>query len=75
MRKISDSFKFGQKKCPKIKPSEICKRPKFRVPCWLAEKKPDLYMTRKDLEMSGIVKAVARKLEPEDPFKSLVVDY
>ena len=29
LRKISDGFNFGQKKCPKIKPSEIFKRPKF----------------------------------------------
>ena len=29
LRKFSDSFNFGQEKCPKIKPSEIFKRPKF----------------------------------------------
>ena len=29
LRKISDGFNFGQKKCPKIKPSEIFKCPKF----------------------------------------------
>ena len=32
-------------------------------------------MTRKDLEMTGIVKAVTKKLEPEDPFKIIVIDY
>ena len=32
-------------------------------------------MARKDLEMTGIVKAVTKKLEPGDPFKVLVVDY
>ena len=35
--------------------------------------KPDV--TRKDLEMTGIVKAVTKKLEAEDPFKILVVDF
>ena len=28
----------------------------------------------KDLEMTRILKAVTKKLEPEDPFKILVVD-
>ena len=32
-------------------------------------------MTRKDLEMTGIVEAVTKKLEPEDPFKVIVIDY
>ena len=32
-------------------------------------------MTNKNLEMTGIVKAVTKKLQPEDPFKILVVDY
>jgi len=29
LAKISNDFDFGQKKCPKIKPSEIVKRLKF----------------------------------------------
>ena len=29
LQKISDDFNFGQKLCPKIKPSEIFKRPKI----------------------------------------------
>ena len=33
------------------------------------------HMTREDLEMTGIMKDVTKKLEPEDPFKILVVDY
>ena len=32
-------------------------------------------MTRKDFEMTGIVKAVTKKLEQGDPFEILVVDY
>ena len=32
-------------------------------------------MIKKDLEMTEIVKAVTKKLEPEVPFKILVVDY
>ena len=30
LQKISDDFSFGQKKCPKIKPSETFKRPNFQ---------------------------------------------
>ena len=70
-------FNFGQKKkCPKIKPSEIFKRPKtlrYSKTTLVSRKKPE--MTRKDLEMIGIVKAVTKKLEPEDPFKILFVCY
>ena len=32
-------------------------------------------MTRKVLEITGIVKAVTKKLEPKDPFKILVLDH
>ena len=39
----------------------------------VSRNKPD--MTSKDLEMTGIVKAVTKKLESEDPFKMLVLDY
>ena len=40
---------------------------------YVSRNKPD--MTRKDLEMTGLVKAVTKKLEPEDLFKILVVYY
>ena len=76
LRKSSDGFNFGQKKCPKIKPSEIFKRPKilrYSKTTLVSLNKPD--MTRKDLEMTGKAKAVTKMLEPEDPFKILVVDY
>ena len=71
---------ISDKKGPKIKPSEIFKRPKFKSPKILryskttlvSRNKPDLI--RKDLEMLGIVKAVTKELEPEDPFKIHVVD-
>ena len=38
----------------------------------LSRNKPDL--TRKDLETAGIVKALTKELEPEDPLKIHVVD-
>ena len=59
----------------KKKPSEIFKRPKI-LRCikttLVSRNKPDLI--RKDLEMAGIVKSVTKELEPEDYFKSHVVD-
>ena len=75
LRKISDGFNFRQKKCPKIKPAEIFKRPeilRYSKTTLVSRDKRD--MTRKDLEMTEIVKAVTKKLEPEDPFKILVLD-
>ena len=45
----------------------------YRKATLISRNKPD--MIRKDLEMTGIVKAVTKKLEPEDPFQILVVDY
>ena len=32
-------------------------------------------VTRKGLEIAGIVKTVTKTLEPEDPFKIVVVDH
>ena len=49
--------------CPKINPSEICKHPKilrYSKTTLVSRNKP--HMTRKDLEMTGIVKAVTKKL-------------
>ena len=60
---------LNKKKGPKIKPSEIFKRPKilrYSKATLVGRNKPDV--TRKSLEMTGIVKAVTKKLEPEDPF-------
>ena len=36
----------------------------------VSQNKPDVI--RKGLEMAGIVKAVTKELEPEDPFKILI---
>ena len=75
VQKILDDFNFGQKKCPKIKLYEIFKRPKFlrySKTTLVSRNKPDV--TRKGLKMVGIVKAVTKELEPEDPLKLLVVD-
>ena len=75
MRKISDGFNFGQKKMSENKTVPNFKRPKilrYSKTTLVSQNKPD--MTRKDLEI-GIVKAGTKKLEPEEPFKVLVVDY
>ena len=37
------------------------------------QNKPEVI--RKGFEMAGIVEAVTRELEPEDPFEDLVADY
>ena len=37
--------------------------------------KPKQTRCDKGLEMAGIVKAVTKELEPEDPFKNLVLNY
>ena len=63
-----DSFNFGQKKCPKVKRSKMFKRPKFNASenftvqeNHAGKLKQTLYDKRKDLEMTGIVKAVTKK--------------
>ena len=61
-------------KCPKIKPSEIFKRPKIlQYSKTTLVRRNKLDLIRKDLEMAGIVNAVTKELEPEDPFKIHVV--
>ena len=58
------------------KPSEIFMRPKFlryRKTTLVSWSKPDVI--RKGLEMAGIVKDVNKEIEPDDPFKILVVGY
>ena len=61
-----DDFNFGQD----------LNRPKF-LRCsnttLVSVNKPDVI--RKGLKMAGIVKAVIKELEPEDPLKILVVGY
>ena len=57
--------------CPQIKPSEIFKRLNSKTRP-VGQNKPDV--SRKGLEIAGKVKAFTKKLEPEDPFKILVVD-
>ena len=59
-RKNLDGFNFGQKKCPKIKPSEILNIRKL--------------IKKKSLQMAGIVEVVTKELGPEVPFKILDVD-
>ena len=74
LQKISEDFNFGQKKCLKIKPSKIFKHPKilrYSDAMLVSQNKSDV--TSKGLEMAGIVKAVTKKLEPEDPFKIFFV--
>ena len=73
---ISDQKSVPKLNRPKCLSVRNFKRPKilrYSKTTLASRNKPDL--TRKDLEMTGIVKAVTKKLEPEDPFKILVVDY
>ena len=52
------------------------KRPKilrYSKTTLVSRNKPD--MIRKELDMTGIAKAVTKKLEPEDPFRIFVVDF
>lgn len=54
----------------------LFKRPKilrYNKTTLVSLSKPDV--TRKGQEMAGIVKTVTKTLEPEDPFKILVVDH
>ena len=56
--RLSHDFNFGQKKCAKIKPSEIFRRPKifrYSKTTLVNQNKPNVI--RKGLEMAGIVKA------------------
>ena len=48
----------------------------FKRPKFYSTVKPRWYAwIKKGLEMAGIVKAITKELEPEDPFKILVVDF
>lgn len=57
------------------KPSEFFKRPKFKTSENFTVQQTTLVSRNKPNMMTGIVKAVTKKLEPEDPFQILVVDY
>ena len=44
--------------------------------CWLVRPPPKQIRSDKEgFEMAGIVEAVTKELEPEDPFEDLVADH